>query len=490
MQPIFDLVIKDARVVRPRKEKVSLLDIAIKDGKIERLHPNIQPSLGKKVVSAENMLAFPGVVDAHMHTGIYGPLSLDALNESKAAAAGGVTCSLNYMRTGQYYLNKGGPYKDFYPEVLNQSEGRYHVDYGYHLAPMDKTHISEMNSLVQDFGVTSFKIFMFYGSHGLHGKSGSQHDFLMIPKDHHYDYAHFEFVMRGLKECLDKNPSLKDQISLSMHCETAEIMRAYTDIVAKDDSLSGLRAYSASRPPHSEGLAIVIAAYLAHETECLNINLLHLSSRKALESALLMEAAFPHINFRREVTIGHLLLDVDCKNGNFAKVNPPIREREDVEYLWQALLEGKIDWVVSDHACCKEEMKVDHKDPDNIFLAKSGFGGTEYLLPGLITQGSLRGMSYSHMAEVLCLNPALRYGLKNKGDIKEGFDADIVLVDPNESFVVGEENPLSLQGYSPLDGMTMSAKVKKTFLRGDLIYQNGEMVGSPRGQYLCRNKVL
>ena len=89
-------------------------------------------------------------------------------------------------------------------------------------------------------------------------------------------------------------------------------MRAYTELVEADGDLTGLRAYSASRPPHSEGLAIVIAAYLAHETKCLNINLLHLSGRKAVESALLMEQTFPHINFRKEVTIGHLLLDVDC----------------------------------------------------------------------------------------------------------------------------------------------------------------------------------
>ena len=80
----------------------------------------------------------------------------------------------------------------------------------------------------------------------------------------------------------------------------------------QDGKLTGLRAYSAARPPHSEGLAIWIASYLAYETECLNINLLHLSSRKAVEAALMMQNVFPHINFRREVTVGHLLLDYDA----------------------------------------------------------------------------------------------------------------------------------------------------------------------------------
>jgi dihydroorotase-like cyclic amidohydrolase len=85
-------------------------------------------------------LAFPGVVDAHMHSGIYSPLAEDAVSESRAAAMGGVTSSLNYFRTGQYYLNKGGPYKKFFPEVLKISKNRFHVDYGYHLAPMNAAH--------------------------------------------------------------------------------------------------------------------------------------------------------------------------------------------------------------------------------------------------------------------------------------------------------------------------------------------------------------
>ena len=88
-------------------------------------------------------------------------------------------------------------------------------------------------------------------------------------------------------------------------------MRAYTKLVEERGDLSGLAAYSASRPPHSEGLAISIASYLAHETELPTINLLHLTSRKAVDAALRMAQAFPHIDFRREVTIGHLLADIE-----------------------------------------------------------------------------------------------------------------------------------------------------------------------------------
>ena len=99
-----------------------------------------------------------------------------------------------------------------------------------------------------------------------------------------------------------------------------------------------------------------------------------------------MAEVFPHIDFRREVTIGHLMLDINSKAGALAKVNPPIRPREDVEFLWEMLLEGKMDWV------CQRPRLLPARDQGreaalgNIWLAKSGFGGTEYLLPALVSR--------------------------------------------------------------------------------------------------------
>ena len=482
----FDLVVKNARVVQPNKSTVKQIDLGIKDGRFALLAPEIPAESASDIYDAKNLLAFPGVVDAHMHVGIYSPLAEDAVTESRAAAMGGVTASLNYMRTGQYYLNRSGPYREFFPEVLKLSEGRFHVDYSYHLAPMTGSHIDEIETLVDEFGVTSFKIFMFYGGHGLHGASADQSDFLMIGKDERYDYAHFEFIMRGVRRAMDRFPEKANQISLSLHCETPEIMRAYTGLVESESKLRGLRAYHASRPPHSEGLAVFITSYLANETDCVNINLLHLSSRKALEAAVQMADVFPHINFRREVTIGHLVLDVDSPVGNYAKVNPPIRPREDVEYLWEAVLARKVDWIVSDHACCKAELKLDNQQPDDVFLAKAGFGGTEYLLSALVSEGSKRGMSYNHMAELTSFNPARRYGLNQKGDIAVGLDADLALVDPDETWTIHSEESESDQGYTPFEGIELSARVKTTFLRGNLIYENGDIVGKPQGRFMRR----
>ena len=164
--------------------------------------------------------------------------------------------------------------------------------------------------------------------------------------------------MRQAARVRARHPDLAPHVSVSLHCEVADILNAYTRLVRQDPTLQGLRAYSAARPPHSEGLGVTIAAYLAAEAECARVNLLHLSSRKALEAARLMRHAFPRVDFGCEVTVGHLLLDYDVPTGALAKVNPPIRSRDDVEFLWQAVLDRQVDWIVSDHACCATETKV------------------------------------------------------------------------------------------------------------------------------------
>ena len=486
--PALDVVIKNGLVVRPRQPNTERLDLGIKDGRFIRIAPEIPATEATHVFDATGLLVFPGVVDAHTHVGIYAPLADDAVTESKAAAMGGVTTMLTYFRTGQYYLNRDGSYHDVFPEILKLSSGRYWCDYAYHLAPIQGSHVGEMDALATEHGVPSFKIFMFYGGYGLHGQTDPavQRRFLMLGDGDNYDLAHFEFIMRAAARITEARPDLRDHVSVSLHCEMADILNAYTRLVERDPSLSGLRAYSAARPPHAEGLAVWIAAYLAHETGCRNINLLHLSSRKALEAAMFAARIFPHIDFRREVTIGHLVLDCDSAAGTHAKVNPPIRPREDVEFLWRAVLDGHVDWIVSDHACCATEVKVAAERPDDIWLAKAGFGGTEYLLPALLSEGRRRGLSHQRIAELTSWNPARRFGLGAKGDIAIGYDADCALLDPNRRVVVRAADSPSSQGYTPFEGVELSAAVRATFLRGQIVYDAGKIVGPPLGRYVKR----
>lgn len=481
----FDRIITGGTVVIEGESDPQHVDIAIRDGRIVRVEAGLDPESADEVVDATGLIVFPGAVDAHQHWGIYSPLADDTRSESAACAQGGVTTALTYMRTGQYYLNKSGPYANFMPEVLAASDGNAFVDYGFHIAPMMREHLGEIGDLIDDFGVSSFKIFMFYGSHGLHGKSADQSSFLMIPEDERYDMAHFEFVMRAIQQARRERPELADAISLSLHCEAPEIMRAYTEMVEKEGELTGLAAYSASRPQHSEGLAVTIASYLAYETDLPTINLLHLSSAKAMDAAMKMAGTFPDIDFAREVTIGHLTLDVDSPNGGAAKVNPPIRPREDVEALWAHVLAGDVTWISSDHACCRDEMKFG-EDHDDIWMSKSGFGGAEYLLPALVTEAKRRGLPLGSVAQLISTNPARRFGLSTKGAIAVGRDADLAFVDPDSTWTIRAADSESAQEYTPFEGMELTARVARTILRGQDVFDGSEVVGEARGAYLRR----
>src|SRR5690606_26494877 len=136
---------------------------------------------------------------------------------------------------------------------------------------------------------------------GLHGRSSTQRNFLHLEEGESYDLAHFEFIMRKLSEMIAANADRSESISLSLHCEVADILNAYTAMVERDGKLTGLHAYNAARPPHSEGLAVFIAAYLAYETGAANFNLLHPRAGKAPEAAITMPEPAPHSRDRRAV---------------------------------------------------------------------------------------------------------------------------------------------------------------------------------------------
>ncbi len=216
----LDLLIKNVRLVRPRRPSVEMQDLGIVDGRFARVEPAIDASEAREVYDARGLLGFPGVIDAHTHVGIYAPLGDDAVSESQAAVSGGTTTMLTYFRTGQYYLNQGGPYAAFFPQVLATSRDRYWCDYAYHLAPIQSGHIGEMEWLAAEQGVPSFKIFMFYGGHGLHGQAdrAAQRRFLMVGDDESYDFAHFEFIMREAARIRRARPDLAPHVTVSLHC--------------------------------------------------------------------------------------------------------------------------------------------------------------------------------------------------------------------------------------------------------------------------------
>lgn len=450
------------------------LDVGVKDGRIAALADGLGTSDGDEVIDARGRYVVPGAVDAHFHVGIYRPHAEDARSESAAAVAGGVTSLLSYFRTGHHYLNKSGPYREIFPELLELSAGSFYCDYGYHVAPMLTSHVEEIPWLVEQ-GVTSFKYYMFYKSLTLSADSTKGREYTMADE---YDLGHlYEVMCRVAAVAREK----RTRISVSLHCENPELIRTFINRV-KSSGVAGLRAYSEGRPPLTEQLSIEEAAVLAKDAGCA-VNLLHLSSRAAVETAIEARRRLPGRDCVLETTVHHLALTYETAAGQTAKVNPPLRTADDQEALWAAVLAGEVDTVVSDHACCMEEAKG-----GDLWSALPGFGGTELLYPALVTLGAKqRGLPLSRVVELLSTNPSRHFGLfPRKGTLAVGSDADMALLDMETTRTVERKSTHSAQDHSPFAGMALTGWATTTMLRGNMVYKEGRVVGSPRGQFLKR----
>jgi dihydroorotase-like cyclic amidohydrolase len=476
---LYDLVIKNGTVVTPFVGAAKM-DIGISNEKIVALESSIDPAKAKKVVDAAGCHIFPGAVDSHFHVGIYRPLAEDAQSESTAAASGGVTTILSYFRTGRDYLNKIGPYREILPELLDLSSSAFFTDYGYHLALFTEEQLGEIEWLVKEGGVSTFKYYMFYKLLTLAGATPEANNYLMInnPVD-------FGFLYRFMKEVgrVNRLYNAYGDISLSVHCENPEIIRATQAEVQKAPSGIPMKDYSNARPAWQEELAINEVAIMAKYTDC-PVNLLHLSSQKAVEAGIDVSQRYPQIPFLLEGTLHHLGLSNDMELNQKAKVNPPIRSSEDVDFLWRSVLDNAIQTVVSDHACATLEKKE-----GDLWTSMPGFGGTSLMFPVLITEGyHKRGLPLHRIAELSAANPARAHNLyPKKGTIAVGSDADLAIVDIHTEKAVSIENLHSAQPFSPELGMAFKGWNKTTILRGQVVFDKDRIQAKPGcGQFVKR----
>jgi dihydroorotase-like cyclic amidohydrolase len=469
----YDLVVKGGTAVLPGHGPVEL-DIGVRAGMVAALADAIAASAGRQVIDARGKHVLPGGVDSHFHVGIYRPHAEDARSESASAVSGGVTTLVSYFRTGHHYLNKTGPYRKIFPEVLELSRGNFHCDYGYHIAPMTTAQLDEIPWLVEQ-GVSSFKYYMFYKALTLSADSTKGRDYTMADE---YDLGHLYEMMTRVARLTKK---LGKRISVSLHCENPELIRVFINRVKKA-GLVGLRAYSDGRPPLTERLSIQEAGVLADATRC-PVNLLHLSSQAAIEAGIDVRRRHPQLDLTLETTLHHLCLTYDTAGGLNAKVNPPIRTRADRERLWKAVLAGDIDTVVSDHACCMQE----HKQGDT-WTALPGFGGSSLIYPVLLTEGVLRrGLSLARAVELASTNPARRFGLyPQKGAIAVGSDADFAICDLRRARKVRANSLHSAQDHTPFEGIVLSGWPVATVLRGKLVFEKDELVGGRGGRFIQR----
>ena len=475
---LYDLAIKNGHLVIP-KFGVVKADIGIIKEKISAISKDIDAKEAAKLIDATGKYVFPGAVDSHFHIGIFRPMDEDAKSESMSAAWGGVTTICSYFRTGKNYLNKLGPYKEIFPEVLEKSRNSFLTDYAYHLAIMTPEQMNEIDMLVKDFGVSTFKYFMFYKMLDLTGAAASDKYLLLNTS---YDLG---FLYNCMREVAKANEKYGDygRISMSVHCEQPEIINVATQYMKQHETGNPLKDYSDARPAFSERMAIKEVEVLAGETKC-PVNLLHLSSIDAIEAGIETAEKYPEMNILLEGTLHHLGLSNDIPYGRLGKVNPPIREREHVEALWQAVINGDIQTVVSDHACSSKEIKE-----GDLWTSLAGFGGTEILFPLLLTEGYLnRGVPLQRVAELTSCNPAIYHDLyPKKGTIAIGSDADLAIIDLDKEKEVSVDTLHSAQDFTPFEGIRYKGWPVCTVLRGKVIFENDRIVGKPGdGQYVKR----
>jgi dihydropyrimidinase/allantoinase len=481
----YDLLLKGGTVVFPFHGAVRC-DIGVRAGKIVALQDDIAASQASEVVDARGKYVFPGAVDSHYHIGIYRPHAQDAESESRTALVGGVSTVISYFRTGHHYLNKTGAYQDIFPEVLSLSDGNFYTDYCYHIAVMTAAQLDEVDWLVEQAGVGSFKFYMFYKALTLAADSTQGSAYTMAEN---YDLGHLYELMTRVSSIAAKHKD-KARISLSLHCENPELIRVFIERTKKQ-GLTGLKAYSEGRPPLTERLSVHEAAILADATGC-PINLLHLSSRDALQAGIDVRRQYPAHDIKLETTLHHLALDHEELDRNGigirGKVNPPIRTREHSEFLWQGIASGAIDTVVSDHACCGEE----HKHEDDLWGSLPGFGGSSILYPVLLSEGChKRNISLHRVAELVSANPARNFGLfPRKGAIAIGCDADFAVVDMNKEQPITAELCQSAQDHTPFEGFVAKGWPTHTIVRGAVMYADGKVIGGKHGQFIKRPTAL
>jgi dihydroorotase-like cyclic amidohydrolase len=472
----FDLAVTGGTLVVPFVGECRA-DVGVRDGRVAALLEEIAPADADEHVDARGRFVLPGGVDAHFHLGIYRDLTADAESETTSSLVGGVTSVLSYFRTGSHYLGRSGPYREIFPEVLARVEGHARTDFGFHLAPMSAEHVGEIPFLVEELGVSSFKYYMFYKGLNLAADSRDAASYTMADD---YDLGHLLTIMEEARRA--GGPGRR--VSVSLHCEQPELLRIFIERAQRDPSLSGLAEYSAARPPLAERLAIEEAGVLVDATG-VPANLLHLSSEIAIDVVRDLRRRHPSLDVRAETTVHHLVLATEDLEGKGlgGKVNPPIRTRRDNEALWRAVVDGSIDWVASDHACCMEADKG-----DELWPALPGFGGTALLYPVLLSEGHhRRGLPLARIAEVAAAQPARAFNLfPRKGTIAVGSDADLAVVDLELEQHVTPELLRSAQDHTPFEGARVKGWPTTTILRGQVVLDGGEVTAGWPGRYLRR----
>ncbi|KAA0965534.1 allantoinase AllB [Sporosarcina sp. ANT_H38] len=452
----YDLIIKGGQVVF--RDEVRIVDIAIKNGKISAIAETIYDG-AFNVIDAEGQYVMPGMIDTHVHICEPGRTEWEGfVSGTKALAAGGTTSYVDMPLNALPATVDRGAIRS----KQEAANGKNYVDYALYggLVPGNLDKLDELS----DEGVVAFKCFM--------ATCGSD-----IPDDFKNvdDYT----LYAGMKKLAELGHML------SIHAENAVITDRLAEEMVKQGKTTATD-YVASRPVFTEVDAVKRALFLAKETGC-KLHFVHISTAEAVDE--ITKAKNKGLNVSVESCPHYFTITTEQfeEIGPVAKCSPPLRNEKEQEKLWRKLIEGKIDMLTSDHSPCSPEMK--HSDTNNIFEVWGGITGCQNNVDIMFDEAVLkRNVPVTDFVRMIAINPAERFNLPTKGEIAISKDADIILVDANQSYVVKKEDLYYRHQHSPYIGRSIDCRITKTLVRGNLVFDLDQgIVGEPVGRLITFN---
>jgi dihydropyrimidinase len=413
-------------------------DVYVEAGKIKTIGTHLDIS-AETIVDAKGKYVLPGAIDPHTHLAMpfMGTFAQDDYETGTiAAACGGVTS------VGDFDLQqKGESILEAVERKKSWAKDKVVVDYSLHPAIMDPRPevIAEIKDAIEKYGTPSFKIFMVY------------------------DFRVDDATMIKLLQETKKYGGL-----VQVHAENVHMINHLNEEFEKKGTLSPYY-HAKSRPNIAEEEAISRAAKMVELTDS-RIYIVHLSSKEGL--ARVKEARDKGINVFAETCPQYLLLDEERYkesgfNGAKYVMSPPLRTKESNQALWDGINAGDVQVLATDHCPFDLNGKKDMNGTDDYKKIPNGAPGIETLLMLMHSEGVIKGrITLEKMVDVLSTATAKMFGLADKGEIRVGKDADIVLFDPKQKFTITQEKLHMNVDYTPFEGMEVTGMPVQVYVRG------------------------
>jgi len=432
------LLIQNATMVLPNK--VAEGDLRVSDGLIKTIAPSggLIPESGELVIDATGLHLMPGVIDPHVHFRDPGnPEKEDLQSGSRAAAAGGITSFLDMPNTSPNATNR------LALEAKIKSAAKKAVTHHGFFIGATTNNVSELQSVTGMDGVCGIKIFM-----------GSSTGDLLV-----HEQKHLEQIFANTGGIIATHA--EDEVRLQSR-------------ISKFKHRTDIAAHAECRDIECALIATKRAAALANDYAH-RLHIVHLTSGKEADWLASNKGDL----ITTEVCTQHLSFDQDDveRLGVRALMNPPIRYTEDKDKLWSRLKDGTIDCIVTDHAPHTLEAKS-----VGFPNAPAGMPGVETSLPVMLTHSFQGKCSISEVVKWMCSGPAKVYGVKNKGSLIEGYDADLTLVDLEEHRIIQDSDTWTKVGWTPYAGMELTGWPMYTIVDGNIVHKRkpgGALKGIP-----------